>query len=160
MYPIFSRLPERIQSYLLQDAAQRDPVTARRVHLVRFLLRERYLTRETLIFRVEAAMGSASFGVKSRQDNFYRDLRAVKAALKRAGWHLKYSRTPNRQGYYFAGEAAVHPDVKSEIAGALDELDPQQIEVYRHLSPEQKFAQACALINLSRRVAAQRRIHG
>jgi hypothetical protein len=98
-------------------------------------------------------MGFASFGGKSWKDNFYRDMRVVKAALKRAGFDLKYSRTGEKPGYYFAGEAPLHPDVRKEIAGALQEIDPEQIEIYKHISPAQKFYQACSIINLGRKVS-------
>ena len=96
---MLTQLPETTQRYLLRDAEKRDPVTARRSFLAQFLLRERYLTRESLMFRVESLMGSASFGEKSWEDNFYRDMRVVKAALKRAGFGLKYSRTGDCPGY-------------------------------------------------------------
>jgi hypothetical protein len=150
---MLTQLPEITQRYLLQDAEKRDSVTARRSHLVRFLLRERYLTRESLMFRVESLMGSASFGDKSWKDNFYRDMRVVKAALKQAGFDLKYSRTGGRPGYYIAGEASLHPDVKKKIAGALGEIDQEQIEIYQRISPAQKFYQACSIINLGRKVS-------
>lgn len=147
------QLPETTQRYLLRDAEKRDPVTARRSHLVRILLRERYLTRESLMFRVEFRMGFASFGEKSWKDNFYRDMRVVKAAMKQAELDLKYSRAGDRPGYYIAGEAFLHPDVKKEIAGAINEIDQEQIEIYKRISPEQKFHQACSIINLSKKVS-------
>jgi hypothetical protein len=81
---MLTQLPETTQSYLLHDAEKRDPVTARRSQLARVLLRERYLSRESLMFRVESSMGFASFGDKSWKDNFYRDMRVVKAALKQS----------------------------------------------------------------------------
>jgi hypothetical protein len=153
---LFTQLPDKTQGYLLHDAEKRDPVTARRSQLARVLLRERYLSREGLMFRVESMMGFASFGDKSWKDNFYRDMRVVKAALKRAGFDLKYSRTAEYLGYYLAGESSLHLNVKNEIAGALKELDPQQIEIYKHISPAQKFYQACSIINLARKVSMQR----
>lgn len=149
-------LPETTQRYLLHDAEIRDPVTARRSHLARIFLRERFLTRESLMFRVESLMGFASFGEKSWKDNFYRDMRVVKAALKQAGFDLKYSRTGDHPGYYIAGEPSLHSDVKKEIAGALKEIDPKQIEIYKHISPAQKFYQACSIINLGMKVSMQR----
>ena len=85
---MITQLPETTQRYLLHDAEKRDPVTARRSHLARILLRERYLNRESLMFRVESLMGFASFGEKSWKDNFYRDMRVVRAAMKRAGLDL------------------------------------------------------------------------
>ena len=150
---MLTQLPETTQNYLLRDAEKRDPVTARRSQLARILLRERYLTRESLMTRVESMMGFASFGDKSWKDNFYRDMRVVKAALKQAGFDLKYSRTGEKPGYYFAGEAPLHPDVKKEIAGAIKEIDPEQIEIYKRISPTQKFYQACSIINLGRKVS-------
>ena len=150
---MLTKLPEATQSFLLRDAEKRDPVTARRSHLARILLRERYLSRESLMTRVESIMGFASFGEKSWRDNFYRDMRVVKAALKQAGFELKYSRSGEKLGYYFAGESPLHPDVKKEIAGALQEIDPKQVESYKHISPAQKFYQACSIINLGRKVS-------
>ena len=150
---MLTQLPESTQHYLLQDAENRDPVTARRSFLARFILRERYLTRESLMFRVESFMGFASFGEKSWKDNFYRDMRVVKAALKRADFDLKYSRAGDHPGYYIAEEPSLHQDVKKEIAGALDEIDQEQIEIYKRIPPAQKFYQACSIINLSKKVS-------
>jgi len=147
------KVVETTQTYLLRDAQQRDPVTARRSLLARILLRERYLTREGLMFRVESLMGYASFGEKSWKDNFYRDMRVVKAALKQAGFDLMYSRTEGKPGYYLANEPPLHSDVKKEIAGALDEIDPEQIEIYKRISPAQKFYQACSIIDLGKKVS-------
>ena len=150
---MLTQLPETTQRYLLRDAEKRDPVTARRSFLAQFLLRERYLTRESLMFRVESLMGSASFGDKSWKDNFYRDMRVVKVALKQAGFDLRYSRTGNRPGYYITGETPLHADVKKEIAGALGEIDQEQIEIYQRISSAQKFYQACSIINLAKKVS-------
>ena len=150
---ITSQLPSSIQRFLFHDAEQRDPVTARRAQLVRILLRERYLTRETLIQRVEATLGFACFGQKSWKDNFYRDMRVVKEAIKQAGSDLKYSRNKAAPGYYLAGEASLNPDVKREISGALHEIDQRQIDIYKRISPAQKFYQACSIINVSRKVS-------
>jgi hypothetical protein len=156
---MLTQLPETIQNYLLRDAEKRDPVTGRRSQLARVLLRERYLSRESLIFRVESVMGFASFGEKSWKDNFYRDMRVVKAALKRAGFDLKYSRTGEKPGYYFAGESSLHPDVRKEIAGALQEIDQEQIEIYKRISPAQKFYQACSIINLASKISMRGNAH-
>jgi hypothetical protein len=153
------KIVETTQNYLLHDAQQRDPVTARRSLLARILLRERYLTREGLIFRVESLMEYASFGEKSWKDNFYRDMRVVKAALKQAGFDLKYSRTKGKSGYYLAGEDSLHPDVKKEIVGALGEIDQEQIEIYKRIPTAQKFYQACSIINLGKKVSMQGSVH-
>ncbi len=149
-------LPPGTESYLLLDAQERDVVTARRVHLLQLLWRERYITRDGLVERVEIMMRHACFGKKSWEDNFYRDMRIVKAALKRSGYDLKYSRKVDRPGYYLAKEPGLHPDEERAICAALRELDPRQIEIYRRISPAQKFAQACSIIDLARRVSAAR----
>jgi hypothetical protein len=146
-------LPEESQSYLLLDAQKRDVVTARRVNLFRILWRERYLTREGLMHRVEMIMGHACFGEKSWEDNFYRDMRVVKIALKHSGHELNYSRKRERPGYYLAGEPALHPEEEKAVRAALCELDPHQIEAYKRISPAQKLFQACSITNLAKRVS-------
>ena len=152
-------LPDAAENYLYRDAIERDPVTARRAKLAQVLMRERYLTRESLIVRVEAQIGYACYGKKSRVDNFYRDMRVVKAALKRCGFLVNYSRSKDSPGYYFSGREALHSSVKAEIAGALREIDQQQIKITKQLTPAQKFFQACSITDLARRVAGQRGSH-
>lgn len=146
-------LPEESQSYLLLDAQKRDVVTARRVNLLRILWRERYLTRAGLMSRVEIVMGYACFGEKSWEDNFYRDMRVVKTALKYSGHELNYSRQREKPGYYLVGEPGLHPDEEKAVRAALRELDPHQIEIYKRISPAQKFFQACSITNLAKKVS-------
>ena len=147
------RLPEESQSYLLLDAQKRDVVTARRVNLLRILWRERYLTRAGLMRRVEKVMGHACFGEKSWDDNFYRDMRVVKAALKLSGHEMNYSRKREKPGYYLAGEPVLHPAEEKAVWEALRELDPHQIEIYKRISSAQKFFQACSITNLAKKVS-------
>ena len=152
-------LPSPIQTYLLQDAERRDLVTARRANLVRVLLRESYLTREALIQRVEFSMGTAAFGNKSWEDNFYRDMRVVKVALKEAGYLLKYSRQKGRAGYYLAGNPALGAQTQAEIRGALAELDDAQLDIYKRMPATQKFQQSISIINFGRRVQQSQKTH-
>jgi hypothetical protein len=100
-------------------------------------------------------MGFASFGEKGREDDFYPDMRVVKAAIKQAGFGLKFSRNKDTPGYYFAGEASLHPNVKKEITVALGEIDQEQIEIYKRISPAQKFYQACSIINLAKKISQE-----
>ncbi len=153
---MLTQLPEEAQTYLFLDAQKRDPVTARRVYLLRILWQERYLTRQGLIDRVETLMGYACFGEKSWEDNFYRDMRVVKAALKQAGYVMKYSRKSEQPGYFFAGKPALHPNLEKALVAALNELDPRQIEIYKNISPSQKFFQACSITNLAKKVSISR----
>ena len=62
----------------------------------------------------------------------------------------------DKPGHYFAGEDSLHPDVKREIAGSLDEIDQEQIEIYKRISPAQKFYQACSIINLAKKVSLEK----
>ena len=147
------QLPEPAQRVLKSDAEKQNTATVRRRQLANILFRERYLTCESLMFRVEFRMGFASFGEKNRKANFYRDIHTVKAALKQAGYEVKYSRHQEKPGYYIFGEESLHPCVKKEIAEAFKEIDQSQIEIYKHISPAQKFYQACSIINLAKKVA-------
>lgn len=147
------QLPEPAQRVLKPYAEKQNTATVRQWHLANFLFRERYLTCESLMFRVEFRMGFASFGGKNRKANFYRDMHIVKAALKLAGYKVKYSRHQEKPGYYIFGEASLHPDMKKEIDGALKEIDQEQIEIYKRISPAQKFYQACSIINLAKKVS-------
>ena len=146
------QLSASIQSFLLQDAERRDLVTARRANLMRILLREQYLSREALIERVEYILGAAAFGVKSQKDNFYRDMRVVKAGFKAAGHELKYSRQKDHAGYYLAGNPVLGTAPQAEIRGALAELDDAQLQIYKQMPVAQKFRQSVSIIDFGRRV--------
>jgi len=87
------QLPEPAQRILVPDKEKQNTAIVRYWHLANILFRERYLTCEALIFRVESIMGFASFGENNRKNNFYRDMRVVKAALKQIGFDLKFSRS-------------------------------------------------------------------
>ena len=143
-----------VRDYLLQDPNGRDVVVERRANLIRALLRIRYLTRETLVRQVEFQMGFASFGNENRINVFHSDMRVVKKAFAQSGYDLRYSRRSGRSGYYFANEPdALGESVKREIAGAIRELDDAQFEIYKKMSPAQKFSQAASIINLGNTVS-------
>lgn len=141
---------------LLNEAADRDTTTARRVELVRILTHERYLTRNQLIRRVEARLGLGCFGKKAWEDTFFRDMRVAKNALAAGGNKLTYSRTLTRPGYYVDGKGSISEAMKRKIHGAIAEVDPEQIAVFKTLSPAQKFLQGSSITNLARKVSAQR----
>ena len=145
-----------VQQALLEDAAQRDLVTARRKLLVEFLSRERYLTRAGLMSRVEMVLGNGCFGNTSWEDVFYRDMKAVKKSLRAAGYDLAYSRNKTRSGYYLRGEGEIGQAVERQIKGAVDKIDPRQVEVTRTLSPAQRVQQGISITNLAHEVTAYR----
>ncbi|MEJ2487986.1 MAG: hypothetical protein P8Y68_19895 [Anaerolineales bacterium] len=150
-------LPEKITHALLQDTASRDLVSARRQLLIRILWFERFITRNQLIERAEFELGKNCFGAKAWEDIFYRDMRFVKEAFAQASYSIKFSRDANSPGYYLENQPPLHPRMKKGIKGALEELDDQQIEIYKKLSPEQKFFQAVSIINFGRKVAAEKK---
>ena len=45
---------------------------------------------------------------------------------------------------------------KSEIAGAIAELDEEQVKIYKDMSPAQKFYQATSIIDFGKRVSLER----
>jgi len=146
------------QQALLEDAARRDPVTARRKLLVEFLSRERYLTRTGLMARVEMVLGKGCFGDTAWDDVFYRDMRVVKSSLRAAGFDLAYSRSKERPGYYLKGEGELGQGVVRQIQGAVKEVDPKQVAVTRTLSPAERAQQGLSITNLAHRVTAYRRV--
>jgi hypothetical protein len=145
------------QQALLEDAAQRDLVTARRKLLVEFLTRERYLTRFGLIDRVEMVLGRGCFGDTSWEDVFYRDMRAVKVSFRAAGFDLAYSRNKKRQGYYLKGEGELGQRVTRQIQGAVAEVDPKQVAVTRTLTPAERAQQGLSITNLAHQVTSFRK---
>lgn len=149
----FVGLSKIIRDFLREDPISRGVVVERRAHLIHALLRIRYLSRETLIRQVEYQMGFAVFGKENWINVFHSDMRVVKKAFTQSGYHLRYSRRIEWSGYYFANEPdALGESVKREIAGAVRELDDAQIEIYRQMSPAQKFYQAVSIINLGNTV--------
>ena len=149
-------LPPEAQYALLQDAISRDRTTSRRAVLLRILHQERYLTREQLIARVEGKLGRDCFGDSAWKDIFYRDMKVVKQAFRAAGYHLTYSRSSQRPGYYLRDHPAVGSDLSAILDGCVWEVDRSQISVFKQLTYEQRFRQGCSISNLARKVVANR----
>ena len=154
---MLSRSPvQKAREVLLQDAIQRDITTARRDTLLNILWNERYLKREQLIVRVEQRLGKHCFGKSAWGDNFYRDMRVVKDAFRAAGFHLAYSRRKQRGGYYLQGQPALSPELRQMIRSCCAEADQRQIDIYRQLSPADRFHQGCAISDAARLAVAYR----
>jgi hypothetical protein len=149
-------VPERAQLALLEDAAKRDRPTARRLCLFRILWYERFLTRTGLMARVEGELGTGCFGDVAWEDTFYRDMRAVKWALKAAGYELAYSRSRACMGYYLRDQPRLHPDLGRVLDGSVAEVDPAQIAVYRRLNPLVRFRQGCSISDTAHWAVAHR----
>jgi hypothetical protein len=149
-------LPKPALETLLQDALARDPVTARRAHLVNILLRERYLTRPQLTVRIEGLLGRGCFGAAAWEDTFYRDMRIVKKALQAAGYRLKYSRRAGRPGYYLHQQPPISAELAATLAHSAAEVDPAQIRIWRIMPPAERFRLGCSITDAARRAAAYR----
>ena len=149
-------LPEKAQWALLEDTAERDRTTARRLCLLRILWYERFLTRIGLMSRVEGELGKGCFGEVAWEDTFYRDMRVVKRVLKAAGCELAYSRSRARSGYYLRDQPRLHPDLGRVLDGSVAEIDPAQIAIYRYLEPIVRFRQGCSISDTARQAVAYR----
>ena len=147
-----NQIPTKAQNAILEETIQRDLITARRAALLSLIWQERYLTREALIARTDMIIGQDSFGVSAWDDTFYRDMRVVKSAFQAAGYELAYSRLKDRPGYYLSGQSVVHADLRAAIHGSIAELDPNQLEIYRQLTPRERFQQGCSTSDTARRV--------
>lgn len=153
---IRNSLPAKAREILFQDAIQRDMTTARRSALLNLLWHERYLTREQLITRVDLKLGKDCFGKSAWKDTFYRDMRVVKQAFGAAGFQLAYSRSKHRRGYYLVDQPPLSAQLKIILNGIYAEVDSRQIEIYRRLSPADRFRQGCALSDAARKVVSYR----
>jgi hypothetical protein len=152
----YRSIPAAAKEIILQDAIRRDLTTARRTALLDLLWQERYLTRAQLIARLEQKLNKHCFGQLAWEDNFYRDMRIVKAAFRAAGYRLAYSRMKEKGGYYLIGQPALSPELSQIIHSCADEVDQHQIDIYRQLSPAQRFHQGCSISDSARKVVAYR----
>jgi len=143
-------VPQKALETLLQDALSRDPVTARRTHLLKILLHERYLSREQLVVRLDGLLGKNCFGKGAWEDTFYRDMRIVKKALRAAGYRLKYSRKAGRPGYYIHQQPAISDELAEILAHSVAEVDPAQIRIWRDMLPAKRFRLGCSVTDAAR----------
>lgn len=151
-----AKLPPEAAAALLQDAIRRDAATARRAALLRILLHERQLSRAQLIIRVEGLLGQGCFGAQAWQDNFYRDMRAVKNALAAAGYRLRYSRAGRSPGYYLHGQPVISAALAETLARSLREPDAAQMRIFGQMPPAARFRLGCSVTDTARDAVAYR----
>ena len=149
-------IPQKALETLLQDALDRDQVTARRTRLVKILLHERYLSRQQLTARIEGVLGKGCFGESAWEDTFYRDMRIVKKALQAAGYQLKYSRGADRPGYYLYQQPPVSAELAAILANSVAEVDPAQIRIWRLMTPAERFHLGCSITDAAHKAVAYR----
>jgi hypothetical protein len=148
-------LPIDLRLGLLEDAIQRDIVTARRSMLLRLVWQESFLSGAGLIARTEAIVGRGCFG-RAATSTFRRDIRALKALLKRAGFNLRFSRQAGRGGYYVVGRPELAPELARMIQAGMQDVDPKQIALAARLTPADRLQQAGQLSDGLRRMAVRR----
>ena len=153
---IRSSLSLKSREVIFQDAIHRDLPTARRVALLELLWNERFLTRAQLIARVDQKLGKNCFGKSAWEDNFYRDMRVVKQAFSAAGFHLAYSRSRQRNGYYLVDQPPLSPELSQLLKNSASEVDQRQIDIYLQLSIANRFHQGCAISDTARNVVSYR----
>lgn len=142
--PTIRGLSEAVIRGALEEACQREPVTARRLTLLTLLSRENYQRQASLISRTEARLGRGCFG-RAASLAFRRDMQAVKLILAASGQALCYSRRTESGGYYIEGSPELAPEVTRAIQGAAQELDPRQIAMFARLAPSQRLRLAARL---------------
>jgi len=146
----------KAQDLILRDAIQRDLTTARRAALLKILWHERYLTRSQLMVRVSRQLGENCFGISAWEDTFYRDMHIVKQAFKAAGHLLSYSRNKLHTGYYLQGQTALSAELRQILRSSAAEVDQRQIDIYRQLTPADRFRQGCSISDTARKVVTYR----
>lgn len=153
-------VPKKAMETLLQDALDRDLVTARRAHLLIILLHERYLSSQQLTVRIEGLLGKGCFGKAAWEDTFYRDMRIVKKALQVAGYQLKYSRRTGRLGYYLHQQPAISAELAATLAHSVAEVDPAQIRIWQLMPPAERFRLGCSITDAAHQAVAYRQQYG
>jgi hypothetical protein len=139
----------------LRQMARQDLPAARQAALLRLIWQESFQTRAGLINRVEALLDRGCFGT-SPHATFQKDFAAVRQTLDKAGHRLVYNRCPDQLGYYIEGRPVLDEKLQRLIAGAVAEVDPEQIAISKHLTPAQRFQQGNSMIRLAERVATYR----
>jgi hypothetical protein len=149
-------IPWEVWLTQLRQLAEQDLPLARRIALLRLIWQEAYHRREGLIIRVEDLLGWGCFG-PSPQAAFQRDIAVVRQVLREAGHRLLYSRQPDRPGYYIEGRPVLDEKLRRLIAGAVAEVDREQIAIYKRLKPAQRVQQLAHLSDWLR-LANERRL--
>ncbi len=142
-----SVLPMSVLAAAMNGAMQHDRALARRMTLVALLWEESGIDGAALMARVESRLGKACFG-RQPELAFRRDMQVAKTILAQAGFHLTYSRRPKQAGYFVKGRPSLSPEVARAIAGAADEIDPNQIQQWARLTTK-------ARLNLANRLSAE-----
>jgi len=150
-----THLPDRLIRGALDEIAERDAITARRLTLLALIWRENYQTQASLIKLTEARLGRRCFG-RARALTFRRDMQAVKAILTRDGHILRYSRQLKDGGYYIEGRPILADETLKAIRGAADEVDPHQIAIFTRMTPAQRLRLAARLTDDLLAIATRR----
>ena len=80
----------------------------------------------------------------------------MKQAFEAGGFSLLYSRNKQQRGYYLQGQEALSAEFKQILKSSMAEVDQRQIDIYRKLSPADRFRQGCSISDTARKVVAYR----
>ncbi len=105
--------------------------------------------------RAQRRLGRKCFG-DSGALTFRRDMQTVKAILASQGHTLKYSRRPERPGYFIVGRPRLASETRKAIRGAAREVDPRQIEAFGRMTPSRRVEVATRLSDDLLRLAVGR----
>lgn len=109
---------------LLEEVIYREAMTPRQSKFLRILWQESFLSGAGLNARTEANLGRDCFGAAAAR-TFRRDIRALKALLKRAGFSLRFSRRAARSGYYIVGRPDLAPELAKMTQAGIQDADPR-----------------------------------
>ena len=141
---------------LLDKSPGGETARMRRRRLLKFLYNERYLTRKGLVWRLERTLGAECSWWDKSWLAFNLDMLFVKKAFKASGYKLAYSWARERRGFYLKGEGELSPEMVRAIQGAVDKVDPRQVEITRRLTPAQRVQQGCSITDLAHSVVRYR----
>jgi hypothetical protein len=141
---------------LLDKTPGGETARMRRRRLLKFLYNERYLTRKGLILRLELALGADCSWWNLSWTAFVLDMWLVRRAFQAAGYRLTYNWVGERRGFYLEGEGELSEELYKQIKGAVDKIDPKQVEITRRLTPAQRVQQGCSITDLAHSVVRYR----
>jgi len=141
----------------LRDMAKHDLPKARQAALLRLIWQESHLTQAGLMARVEDLLRRGCFGPNPGAA-FQADIAVVRQVLADAGHQLQltWGDEPKQTTYYIKGRPLLDEQLQKLIAGAIAEVDQNQIAISRRLTPAQQFRQGISMTRLAEQVASYR----
>jgi hypothetical protein len=143
-------------SHFLKLMPGGDAARTRRKNLLRILYHERFLTRKGITWRLKGVLGDDCTRWDLSRITFFIDVLFVRRAFSVLGYQLSYRCDGERKGFYLRGEGELSPEIIRAIRGAVNKVDPRQVEITRNLTPAQRVQQGLSLTNLTHNVVRYR----